>query len=65
MTTPDTIDRRRLCADCGELHTLAPFEGALLCQACADRRWDAAIDAEAARLEARFERATLGSWRHP
>ena len=49
MTTPDTITRRRLYADCGQLRALTPFESALLRQPCADRRWDAAIDAEAAR----------------
>lgn len=67
MTTPDTITRRQLCADCGQLRALTPFEGALLCQPCADRRWDAAIDAEAARFDpdTRFERATLGDWGHP
>ena len=43
MTTPDTITRRRLYADCGQLRALTPFESALLRQPCADRRWDAAI----------------------
>lgn len=51
MTTPDTITHRQLCADCGQLHALTPFDGALVCLDCADKRWDAAIDAEAARFE--------------
>lgn len=51
MTTPDTITRRQLCADCGALRALTPADGVLVCLDCADKRWDAAIDAEAARFE--------------
>lgn len=67
MTMPDTITRRRLCADCGQLRALTPFDGALVCLDCADKRWDAAIDAEAARFnpDTRFERVTLGRWGNP
>ena len=72
MTTPNTVTRRQLCADCGQLRAiraLTPFDGALVCFDCADKRWDAAIDAEAARFDPdiRFERAlaNLGSWGHP